>query len=50
LEEAVDILVSFGLVRREEDGSVVGRPVLARYRIGEPITAPSLPSLFEEDA
>jgi uncharacterized protein (TIGR02678 family) len=50
LEEAVDLLVSFGLVRREEDGSVVGRPVLARYRIGEPITAPSPPSLFEEDA
>jgi uncharacterized protein (TIGR02678 family) len=50
LEEAVDLLVSFGLVRREDDGSVVGRPVLARYRIGEPITAPSPPSLFEEDA
>jgi uncharacterized protein (TIGR02678 family) len=50
LEEAVGILVSFGLVRREEDGSVVGRPVLARYRIGEPITAPSPPSFFEEDA
>lgn len=50
LEESVDLLVSFGLVRREEDGSVVGHPVLARYRIGEPITAPSPPSLFEEDA
>ncbi|HEY1830293.1 MAG TPA: TIGR02678 family protein [Acidimicrobiales bacterium] len=50
LEEAVELLVSFGLVRREEDGSVVGRPVLARYRVGEPITAHSPPSLFEEDA
>ena len=50
LEEAVDLLVSFGLVRREDDGAVVGRPVLARYRIGEPITAPLSPSLFEEDA
>ena len=50
LEEAVELLVSFGLVRREEDGSVVGRPVLARYRIGEPITASPPPSLFEEDA
>ena len=50
LEEAVELLVSFGLVRREEDGSVVGRPVLARYRIGEPITASLPPSLFEEDA
>jgi uncharacterized protein (TIGR02678 family) len=50
LEEAVVLLVSFGLARREEDGSVVGFPVLARYRIGEPITAPSPPTLFEEDA
>ncbi|HEX3795210.1 MAG TPA: TIGR02678 family protein [Acidimicrobiales bacterium] len=50
LAEAVDLLVSFGLVRREEDESVVGRPVLARYRIGEPITTPSPPSLLEEDA
>jgi uncharacterized protein (TIGR02678 family) len=49
LEDAVAILVSFGLVRREEDGTVVGRPVLARYRIGEPIVALSPPSLFEED-
>ncbi len=50
LEEAVVLLVSFGLARREEDGSVVGLPVLARYRIGEPITAPSPPTLFEEHA
>ena len=49
-EEAVVLLVSFGLVRREEDGAVVGLPVLARYRIAEPITAPLPPSLFEEDA
>jgi uncharacterized protein (TIGR02678 family) len=47
-EEAVDILAAFDLVRRDEDGSVVGRPVLARYRIGEPITAPPAPNLFEE--
>jgi uncharacterized protein (TIGR02678 family) len=50
LEEAVVLLVSFGLARREEDGSVVGLPVLARYRIGEPITPSSPPTLFEEDA
>jgi uncharacterized protein (TIGR02678 family) len=49
-EEAVSLLVSFGLARREEDGSVVGLPVTARYRVGEPVTAPPPPSLFEEDA
>jgi uncharacterized protein (TIGR02678 family) len=49
-DEAVDVLVAFNLVRREDDGSVVGRPVLARYRIGEPVAAPSPPTLFEEFA
>jgi uncharacterized protein (TIGR02678 family) len=49
-EEAVAILIAFGLVRRDDDGSVVGRPVVARYRIGEPITSPLHPSLFEEPA
>ncbi len=49
-EEAVTLLVSFGLVRREEDGSVTGLPVVARYRIGDPVTSPPSPSLFEEYA
>jgi len=49
-EEAVDILVAFGLVRRDNDGSLVGRPVLARYRIGEPITTPPPPTLFDASA
>ena len=35
---------------RDEDGSVVGLPVVARYRVGEPITSPPSPSLFEEYA
>jgi uncharacterized protein (TIGR02678 family) len=34
--EAVDLLVGFGLARRESDGTVTGRPAVARYRIGEP--------------
>ena len=32
-EEAVNLLVSFGLVRRDEDGTVVGLPAVARYRV-----------------
>ena len=49
-EEAVDLLVSFGLARRDEDGTVVGLPAVARYRVGEPVTSPPSPSLFEEYA
>jgi uncharacterized protein (TIGR02678 family) len=49
-EEAVGLLVSFGLARREGDGSVVGLPCIARYRVGEPVTTPPSPSLFEEYA
>lgn len=36
---AVDVLVSFGLARREGNGSVAARPALARYRTGEPMIA-----------
>ena len=49
---AIDVLVSFGLARREENGSVTARPALARYRTGEPTIARAntgAPSLFEED-
>jgi uncharacterized protein (TIGR02678 family) len=49
-EEAVNLLVSFGLVRRDEDGTVVGLPAVTRYRVGEPVTSPPSPSLFEEYA
>ncbi|MGH8993879.1 MAG: TIGR02678 family protein [Acidimicrobiia bacterium] len=45
-DRAVDLLVTFGLVRREDDGTVTARPALARYRAGEPVV--SAPSLFEE--
>jgi uncharacterized protein (TIGR02678 family) len=34
--EAVDLLAGFGLVCREPDGAVAGRPAIARYRVGEP--------------
>ncbi len=45
--DAVNLLVGFGLARREPDGSVTARPALARYRTGEASTA-SVPTLFEE--
>lgn len=47
-DEAVDLLVGFGLARREPGGTVSARPALARYRCGDPMVA-STPSLFEED-
>lgn len=37
--QAVDLLEGFGLVRRSPDGTVVGRPALARYRSGDPVVA-----------
>jgi uncharacterized protein (TIGR02678 family) len=45
---AVDLLASFGLVRRDPDGSVVARPALARYRVGKAVVS-AAPTLFEED-
>ena len=49
-DEAVDLLVGFGLARREPDGTVAARPALARYRCGEPTVGGGAPTLFEEDA
>jgi uncharacterized protein (TIGR02678 family) len=46
--EAVDLLVGFGLARREPGGRVAARPALARYRCGEPTVTE--PTLFGEDA
>jgi Protein of unknown function (DUF2398) len=37
--DAIDLLVGFGLARREPDGSITGRPAIARYRVGEPTIA-----------
>ncbi len=34
--ETIDLLCGFGLLRRESDGTFSARPVLARYRAGEP--------------
>jgi uncharacterized protein (TIGR02678 family) len=48
-EEAIELLVGFGLARREPGGAVTARPALARYRCGEPTVA-AAPTLFEEDA
>lgn len=47
-EEAVDLLVGFGLAARESGGRVVARPALSRYRCGEPTV--SAPTLFGDDA
>lgn len=47
-EEAVDLLVGFGLARWEDDRSVSARPALARYRCGEPTVSTREPTLFEE--
>lgn len=47
-EEAVDLLVEFGLAAREAGGRVVARPALSRYRCGEPTV--SAPTLFGDDA
>ncbi len=33
---AVDLLVGFGLARRDDDGTIAALPALARYRVGEP--------------
>ena len=45
--DAADLLVSFGLARRDPDGSLVALPALARYRAGEARVS-ATPSLFEE--
>ncbi len=45
--EAVDLLVGFGLVHRDPDGTVTARPALARYRVAEPSTEG--PTLFEKE-
>lgn len=47
--EALELLASFGLVRREPDGGIVARPALARYRVGEPVVTATTPTLFEEE-
>ncbi len=47
-DEAVALLVGFGLAVREPGGRVVARPALARYRCGEPTV--SAPTLFGDDA
>jgi uncharacterized protein (TIGR02678 family) len=47
LTEALDLLIAFGLARRDFDGSVTGLPALARYRVGEPTVAGAR-TLFEE--
>jgi uncharacterized protein (TIGR02678 family) len=46
--EAIELLASFGLVRCEPDGTVVARPALARYRVGDPVVSGEAPTLFEE--
>jgi uncharacterized protein (TIGR02678 family) len=52
--DAIALLEAFGLARRDADGSLTARPVLARYRVGEPTTTttttapPGDPTLFDD--
>lgn len=46
-DEAVGVLVAYGLARRDPDGSMAALPALARYRVSDPIVAGE-PTLFEE--
>lgn len=46
MAKAVDLLVAFGLARREADGGVTALPALLRYRVAEPIVS-TAPTLFE---
>jgi uncharacterized protein (TIGR02678 family) len=46
--DAIDVLESFGLVRRMPGGGVAGRPAIARYRVGTPVQGRSR-SLFDGD-
>jgi len=46
--EAVDLLVGFGLARRDPDGAVAARPALARYAVAAPVVS-TAGTLFEED-
>jgi uncharacterized protein (TIGR02678 family) len=47
---AIDLLEAFGLARRTPAGGLVGRPAIARYRVGEPITTSAAPSLFDQQS
>lgn len=46
--DAVELLVGFGLARREADGTLAARPAVARYRVGEASLVTSPSTLFEE--
>lgn len=46
--QAVDLLVAFGLARRDGDGGVHARPALTRYRSAPPVTS-GQSDLFEEE-
>lgn len=37
--DAIELLESFGLVRRTPDGGVAGRPAIARYSVGAPVVS-----------
>lgn len=46
--DALALLSGFGLVRIEPEGTVVPRPAIARYRVGEPTVLAPQAALFEE--
>jgi uncharacterized protein (TIGR02678 family) len=46
---AADLLVSFGLARRDADGTLHARPALARYRTAEPVMSRPTPLFGDEE-
>jgi uncharacterized protein (TIGR02678 family) len=44
--DAIDLLEAFGLARRTPSGGLLGRPAIARYHVGEPVTG-AAPRLFD---
>ena len=46
--DAIELLESFGLVRRVPDGGVVGRAAIARYSVGAPVLSRAR-TLFDDD-
>lgn len=47
-DDAVGLLTAFGLAHVDPDGTVLARPAMARYRVGEPAVVAPQASLFEE--
>ena len=47
--DAIELLESFGLVRRMRHGGVVGRAAIARYSVGAPVLS-RVGTLFDDES